>query len=574
MTVVAAGQFLIQTDALAQATGRDLNQGPKAEAVGEQVMVSTQLPVTTDAAIRVLQDGGNAIDALITAVFLQHVADYHQNSLFGAASGIYYEAATDTYYAFNGFSDRPLADRCNPGMTNGVAIGGTVRSMEDLWKRFGTRPWKYYFEPAIAAAQEGVEVTSFMYGANYATLEGGGLFANQEMREFYMPDGHLVPVGQLWKMPSLASSLRKIAETGADYMYTGKWGQQFVEDATSRGYCVTMEDMAEYEMRWLDPIRFNYRGHEIIMEPPPVSGGVLVGSMLNIVENFDLKRSGHFSASPETLELMARAFGRVEADVFNNVQDPLAFQNPIDIWLSEEYAKLGAEIVRQMRRHPGISLAPGFDEASPRQRTDREHSHAAIDRSEVYRANNPVGTSGGAPPIGSNHNVIVDAEGNWVTMLHTGHGGAEGMFIKGVAAGGSRIAAETRGPGRRVVAWVAAAMVAKDGKPWLALGTPGTPHQPVAQVLINLLDFDMSPGEAADAPRFWAFRDSTDPRIEIESRLSYQLRQGMRESGITIKDMGDYNWRFGSMQIVWIDPETGRLHGVTDPRRLGKADGY
>jgi gamma-glutamyltranspeptidase / glutathione hydrolase len=105
------------------------------------------------------------------------------------------------------------------------------------------------------------------------------------------------------------------------------------------------------------------------------------------------------------------------------------------------------------------------------------------------------------------------------------------------------------------------------------MGTPGTPPQPVTQVLVSILDFGLSPGKAAEAPRFWAFRGG-ERSIDIESRLPPEVRDGLRQRGITVRDLGPYSWNTGSMQIVWRDEATGKLHGVTDPRRLGHAAGF
>ena len=120
-----------------------------------------------------------------------------------------------------------------------------------------------------------------------------------------------------------------------------------------------------------------------------------------------------------------------------------------------------------------------------------------------------------------------------------------------------------------------------DGKPWLGIGSPGLPAQPLIEVLVNLIDFGMPPKEAADAPRFWAYRDrgpSRDfgnlPWVEIESRISDAVRKGASARGVRLKDIGPYNWNTGSMQIVWKDAATGKVNGVSDPRRLGHAAGF
>ena len=535
------------------------NQGPKQEAVGDSVMVSTQLPIVTEAALEVLRNGGNAVDAFVTAVFLQNVVDYHQVSLFGAMGGLYYEAATGQYHVFEAYSERPLAGRCGEGDPSQVAIGGKVAGLGALADRWGTRDWADYVAPAIAAAEEGVLVTSFMYGNNYNSWETGDLIQqNREAWEHYMPDGHLVPVGHEWKMPALAATLRGIAADGADYLYTGAWGQEFVEQSRAKGYCVSLEDMGAFEVRWSEPVRSTYRGYEVISESPPKKGGIQIGYNLNILENFDLGSMGHYAESAESLEILTRALGRVETDMRYGVTDPLAFQIPTDVWLSKDYAKFGAEFVRKTMVAPGVDLTPA-------------------DATLALRPAAPVriARSADAPSLvdESNHNVIVDAEGNWITSLHTGHGGAPGIFIGGVRATGSGFPGQTTGPGRRVSPNSTGTIVARDGAPWLALGSPGVPPQPVTQVLVNVIDFGMTPGEAADAPRFFAFRGG-EQVLAIESRITEEVREGLRARGIRIESMGPYNWHAGSMQIVWRDPNTGKLHGVTDPRRLGLAKGF
>ena len=535
------------------------NQGPKQEAVGEKVMVATQLPIVTETALRVLREGGNAIDAFVTAVFLQNVVDYHQVSLFGAMGGLYYEAATGKYYVFESYAEKPLASRCGEGDPSKVAIGGKVAGLNALAERFGTRNWAEYLEPAIQAAQDGVLVTSFMYASNYNSWETGDLIQkNRQAREFYMPKGHLVPVGHRWKMPNLAATLRQVASEGADYLYTGAWGKKFVEKAREKGYCVSLEDMAGFEVRWSEPVRSTYRGYEIVSESPPKKGGVQISYNLNILENFDLKSLGHYATSVDSLEILTRALGRVENDMRYGIADPKAFRIPTEVWLSEDYAHFGADFVRQTMVAPNVDLTPpkataALDLAVPGSLGRRSDMSPVVDE--------------------SNHNVIVDAEGNWITSLHTGHGGAPGIFIDGLRATGSGFPGQTVGPGRRVSPNSTGTIVAKDGKPWLALGSPGVPPQPVTQVLVNIIDFGMDPKEAADAPRFFAFRTS-ERVLAIESRISDAVRKGLKARGIKIEDLGPYNWHTGSMQIVWRDPKTGKLHGVTDPRRLGHAAGF
>lgn len=541
-----------------------LNQGPKPPAVGEQVMVSTQLPIVTETAVEVLRNGGNAVDAMVTGVFLQHVVDFHQVSHFGTMSAIYYDADDAAYHVISAVSKRPRADRCGEGDPTQVAIGGVVKGLAALADRFGTLEWEEYLQPAIAAAEEGVIVTSFMYGINYSMFDSDDSLIqdNPAAMKAYMPDGHLVPVGERWKRPDLAEHLRRLADEGPDYMYTGGWGQKFVEAAQRKGYCVSLEDMADYDVEWQEPARFSYRGYEMVGSPPPDTGGPVVGFNLTVLENFDLAGMGHYSESPDTLEIMARAFKRVTAETQGAIRDPLNYHVPLSLWYSDDYAGSVARFVQETRVREGIDLK-------------------APEETEVAATGGLSGTPmfasvGGQdhPDLGSNHNVIADGEGNWFSMLHTGHGGAPGIFIDGVRATGSGASADTMGPGRRLVLPITAVMVERQGEdvPFMAMGTPGYPPQPITEVLVNIIDFGMDPLDAVDAPRFWAGRyDDVD--IRIESRISDAVRNGMASRGLKIDEIGFYNWHTGSIQVVWRD-EDGMLHGVTDPRRLGMVKGF
>lgn len=537
-----------------------LNQGPKQVAVGDKAMVSTQHPEVTMAAVKVLQQGGNAVDAAITATFIQNVIDYHQVQLFGAMTGIYFEAKTGKFYAFNAYAERPLSDRSPHGDPMKVSIAGKVKALEQLHKRFGTKPWAGAVQPAIETAERGVLMTSFMYGNTYAewSREHSVIQENKAAREFFMPNGHLVPVGERWKMPALAETLRKVAAEGSDYLYKGAWAQKFVKEANRKGGRVSIEDLADYEVLWQEPIRFTYRGHEIVSEPPPVAGGLNLGYVLNILEQFDLKKTGPYTESIDTLEIMARSLGRVENEIRYAMGDPRVFKLPTEMWLSKDYAKWGADFVRNSMAK--VSLAPNVT-------TDESLNDGPA---ELDKYNDD-----------SNHNTIVDAEGNWISYLHTGHGGMPGVFVDGIKATGSGRWAHTTGSGRRTSTAIAASFIVKDGKPWLGIGSPGLPTQPIAEVLVNIIDFGMSPKDAADATRFWAYRDRGVSRdfgnlawVEIESRISDAVRKGAATRGMRLKDIGPYNWNTGSMQIVWKDAATGKVYGVSDPRRLGYAAGF
>jgi len=526
-------------------------------------MVATQTYAATQVALDVLKNGGNAFDAYIATAFYQQVTEPHMISPWGMIAGIIYDAESEEFLYFDGVSERPLALRSDEGDPNKVAIGGTVKALGDLWKRYGTKEWSYYLQPAIKAAEEGVVVTSYMYGIIYAAWENPNgrwpasardLINNEEARKFFMPDGFLVPVGERWKMPALAEHLKRLAAEGPEYMYTGQWGQKFVEKSNELGGRVTMEDMAEYTVRWQEPLRTTFNGYEIITEPTPSNGGLIVGYNLNILENFNLGELGHYSESAEAMEIIFRTAGRVHSEV-EPLRDPLNYFSPADLLLSKEYGKMGAEYIRKSALRTDIDLSPDVD---------AQHEEVPVanrDRFDERRY------------TGSNHNTIVDSDGNWISSLHTGHGGTAGVFIDGVEANGSGFPGDTAGPGSRVTHPITSMMIAKDGKPIMALGTPGSPPQNVTEVLLNLFEYGMHPKDAVDAPRFRPPGDDAR-KIRTESRISEQVRKDLKKRGFKIEDMTEYNWHTGSFQIVWRDEETGILHGVSDPRRLGYTEGH
>ena len=147
------------------------------------------------------------------------------------------------------------------------------------------------------------------------------------------------------------------------------------------------------------------------------------------------------------------------------------------------------------------------------------------------------------------------------------------MFIDGVEANGSGFEGDTAGPGRRVTHPITSIIIAKDGKPVMALGTPGSPPQNVTEVLLNIFEYGMHPKDAVEAPRFRPPGNDYGT-IRSESRISEEVREGLAVKGIRVRDMTDYNWHTGSFQVIWRDQETGKLYGVSDPRRLGYSAGY
>jgi gamma-glutamyltranspeptidase/glutathione hydrolase len=544
----------------------EIVQGPKPIAKGKQAMVSTQNPELTKAMVQVIKDGGNAVDATITGCILQNVLQPHMSTHSGIVDFLYWDESSGHSYFLNSISELPEGlppFRPNPYLMSPATIPGFMPGMAALAERFGTKPWSYYIQPAIEAAEKGVLMTSFQYGC-IASMWPEGLGYFPSGREFWFPNGFIVPVGKRWKMPRMAETLRRLAEEGPEYFTKGDWAKHFVETANEIGWKITMDHMAACKPMWQEPLRFTYKDYEMIGNPPPEMGGLITAYFLGVMEEFDLKKMGHYTQSAETLALIARMFYRERVDLDDLIQDPLAYKIPTQVFLSKKYHRLVAQILRDSE--PIIDL------------TEDVKLRTGV---AAMAASGQQGTSG----VGSCGNCVVDTQGNWVTMLHTIGGGVPGLVVDGIPGYGGGGNALYSGPGRRGRYPINPILIMRDDRPFMTLNSPGEVDTNVPTVLLNILGFDMPPYAAIDAPRFHPTPDRERPPgwqtslherwfLDVENRLPEKVIAGLAKQGLRVRPLGAYNWHTGSIQLIWRDEETGMLKGATDPRRLGYAEGF
>ncbi len=543
-------------------------QGPKTLATGSRAMVSTSHPMVTQAAIDVLRAGGNAVDAMLTAMPLQHVVEPQMSTIAGGFAMLYWEAATGKSYLLNAELDHPRGAPLPRGYPAGerevaetsgrrIAVPGTVAGMKAAADRFGTRQWDSYFQPAIATADNGFPMYSFLYGEMAVGFERLTHF--ESGRERYTPDGFLPPVGSIYRQPKLAATLRRIAEPdGADWFQRGGFARDFVNAVRETGGHISPEDLSEYEARWDDPVRYRFGDDELLGGYPPVNGGLYTGFVLGVLERIGLDPAKPWIDSPHAMATIARILAAADELIGLYCQDPKAIPVPVD---ADPLAGLS-----RPARTPAEGEQPSVDltVASSASASSRLDSHA------------PGSTD-------SNHIVIVDEAGNWLTMLHTVYGSpfGTGLVVHGVGVNsGNGFAGLPVGPGRRIITPLTPVLVLRDGQPWLGIGTPGTANQTVALLLVNILHYGMSLDAAIDAPRFRmlpaeGFRHGWDVgKIAFEDRVPNETLDGLSRMGVETHSLGRYNWHSGSVQAVQRDLSSGTLTGATDPRRAGKADGY
>jgi gamma-glutamyltranspeptidase/glutathione hydrolase len=543
-------------------------QGAKPAVRAHSAMASSGTPLVTRAMVEVLHKGGNALDAAMTGAILQTVVEPQMVTLAGGLSLLYFDARSGKYYYLDAelnhtsrgapvsagwvpmTMDPPQVDDTS-GRT--IAVPGMVAGLKAATERFGTLKWADYFAPAIATAEQGFPMYSFLYG-EMADAALGRLSVYPSGRAEFLPKGYVPPVGTTVTRPNLARTMRRLTAEGPEYFYKGEWAQRFVTAARETGGVVTLDDLAAYQVRWEEPVRSTYKDFEIIGAPPPSTAGTLISMILNIVEPWDLKLQPHFSESADTFFRIRRAFAFAEDLTDAYVQDPQSFDVPVKTLLSKEFAH---------------SLTALIDGSSAR-------PHAAAPASPpVAPLAASVAATGDPHSTDTDQIVVVDKDGNMISVTHSvcGPTFGTGLVVDGVVVnGGNGFPGKAIGGGMRVVSPFDPTMVAKGGRPVLTIGSPGLASRAVALALINYLGYGMTLEQAADAPR-WQGAQSYKP-VTIESRVSEQTRRELATRyGVVVRTTTPYNWHFGSIHAIAREPD-GTLIGVADPRRGGEAAGY
>ncbi|HVJ56024.1 MAG TPA: gamma-glutamyltransferase [Aliidongia sp.] len=549
------------------------NPGPKVPVSGLKAAASTDNAIVTEAVLKMLEAGGNAVDAALTACLLQPAVEPFMTNHTGTVTFLYWEAATGKLHQLDSVGTMP--DGLAPfrpippiggglGATGPVAcIPGFMPGLKAIYERFATKPWADLCQDAIRWAEEGHPVSTFEYGMNLGSQDFITYFP--EGRAFYMPDGFWVPVGERFGSKPMAEMLRRVAEEGPDYMITGGWADKLIAKSNEMGWPITKDHMVETPPRWIEPVRFKHRDHEIVGLAPPQQQGVFCSLVLGILAHLGIGDTEPGSA--EHIFYMAHAL-RFAQYHCGFMGDPAVADYSIEQLLDDDFHRIGAKLIKGMKPkldltdHVLLTGKPGggaFSNSSP---------------------GRPTGGISRKPPTGSCELAIVDRHGNWVQMMNTLQaGGIPGMVIDGVPMIGTHTsfggltgfmdAKVIKGTRMRCV--IGNTIVLKDGVPVFSLGTPGNVHYTVPQVLTYLLDFKMSPYQASDAPRMLALDE--DGSVTIEDRVSPDAIRGLARMGVQVRALPPYDYHMGSFQMCYRDPATGLLGASADPRRCGVADG-
>jgi gamma-glutamyltranspeptidase/glutathione hydrolase len=528
--------------------------------------IATSQPLASAAGLTVLERGGNAIDAAVTAAAVLAVTEPHMTGMGGDLFAMVWSADEGTLHGLNAsgrsgslMTREALSARGETRVPRGaeaVTVPGALSGWAALLERFGTITLAEALAPAIRIADEGFPVTPIIAGdwARQVNL----LRRDEAARATFLIDpeadgsgGRAPAAGEWFRNPDLAATLRAVAESGASHLYGGPLGDRVAAHVQAQEGFLTPEDFAAHEVEWVEPVSVPYKGYRL-WELPPNSQGIAALEMLRLLEPYDLEAMGHNSV--EYLHHLIEAKKLAYADIQHYVGDPDEMTVPVDRFLSDDWVAARRALIDPARAAERV-----------------ESGDAATSSDTIYLA-------------------AADQHGNMVSLINSIYD----YFGSGVVVPGTGLMLHDRGlgftmtegrantvaPRKRpfhtiIPAFVTKTMrhagVLRDGRgeePYLAFGVMGGAMQPQGhvQVLLNILLFGMDVQQASDAARF---RHLSGLRVAIESPVGGDVRAGLAALGHELAN--ENGVAFGGAQLVMKLPR-GWAAG-SDSRKDGLAIG-
>ncbi|HRB11439.1 MAG TPA: gamma-glutamyltransferase [Vicinamibacteria bacterium] len=524
-------------------------------------MIATSQSLASAAGLKALQDGGNAIDAAITAAAVLAVTEPSMNGIGGDFFALVYDAKTKKVYGLDSsgrsshratpeeFARRGLKEVPGSGPLS-VDVPGVVEGWSQMLSRFGTSPLSKVLQPAIGYARDGFGVHEIVAGDwEDATRK---LSRDPAAAKTFLPGGRAPRPGEIFRNENLAKSLELIAKEGRDAFYKGAIAQAIAADMKSRDGLIDLEDLAAHKADWVDPISTNYRGYDVLEMPPSTQGFVAL-EMLNLMEGFDVKAMGHNSA--DYLHLVSET-------------KKIAF------------ADRGAYLADRESMPKGILQMLISKDYAAKRRTEIDLRKAAAGYGAGVLGGGTSSLDFAGRDLGDTiYLTVADSQGNVVSLIQS----LFASFGAGIVAGDTGITLHNRGsgfvltpghpnriaPGKRPLHTLVPAMILKDAKPWVSFGVMGGDNQGQAhaQVVMNLVDFGMNVRDAGDAARVRHMGAS----LAVESGISAEVRKDLESRCHRITDG---RGAMGGWQAVMIDPKTGLMMGGSDLRKDGLAIGW
>ncbi|AOV07505.1 gamma-glutamyltransferase [Sporosarcina ureilytica] len=540
-------------------------------AVGKDGMVVTAHPEASKIGAKVLQNGGNAVDAAIAIQFALNVAEPEMSGIGGGGFMMVYDAKTqdvsiinsrerapagatpDMFLNENG-SPIPFAERHIHG--NAVGIPGTLAGLYEAHEKWGTQKFHQLIQPSIKLADKGVKVN---WPLAKSIKDNKDKLAKSAAKDVFLPDGQPLKEGDILVQKDLAKTYKLIQKHGLDVFYNGEIGAAIAGTVQEFGGSMTVDDLKNYELTIDEPLYAEYKGYEVASMPPPSSGGLTVLQILKLLEPFDLSQYGIRSA--EKYHLLAEAMHLAYADRGAYMGDPEFIDVPTKGLLHPDYIAERSSLISLDQANPNVQ--PGnpwkYEEG----------------RTSSYVEQNDEKAIGQ-----TTHFAVADKWGNFVTFTTT----IEQLFGTGIMVpeygimlnneltdfdavpGGSN---EVQ-PNKRPLSSMSPTMLLKDGKPYLSVGSPGGPTiiTSVLQTILNVVDYEMDLKAAIEEPRIYS---NQYPNIRWEQGIPETVREQLTQMG--------HRWNaapgeIGNVQAIMVDPDTGLYYGAADSSREGSAIGF
>lgn len=528
---------------------RSLHAAGRSSVYSSNGMCATSHPLAAEAAIACLRSGGNAVDAAVTASAVLCVVEPMSTGIGGDCFVLMSKNGSGDLIGLNGSGRAPKtlnanwllaqgAEKIKLSSVHSVTVPGAIDAWISLLEAHGSMDIAQVLAPAIRFAEEGFPVSPRV--AHDWDLLSRRLAKDADSAVHYLVDGRAPLVGERFRSPALAQTLKVVAREGRGGFYAGPVAEDMISKLSQLGGRHTLEDFAATKATWVTPLTSAYRGHAVA-ELPPNGQGVTAQLILNILSHFDLSTLDPLG--PERFHLQAEASRLAYEQRDRWVADP-SFS---DI---EEDKLLSADLARELaaRIDPETALADVAEAAGP------------VYRDTVYLS-------------------VVDRDRTAVSFINSLYFG----FGSGICSPASGVMFQNRGAGfvleeghpnrleggKRPLHTIIPGMLIQDGKPVMPFGVMGGAYQPVghAHVLENMIDHGMDVQEAIDCPR--AFHVSG--KLEVEEGVPEATRAGLAARG---HEVGDAFMPWGGGQAVMIDWKNDALIGGSDPRKDGCAIGY
>jgi gamma-glutamyltranspeptidase / glutathione hydrolase len=521
--------------------------------VSRNGIVAAESPLAAQAGARILEQGGNAVDAAIGTNAMMGVVEPMMNGIGGDLFAIVYDAKANKLYGLNasGWAPKGLTIeylqkqgiRSMPQQgVNSITVPGAVDGWQKLADKFGRKKLAEDLAAAIRTAQDGFPVPEWT--AAYWAESVDYLRTDEEAAKTYLLADHAPRVGEVFRNPDLAWSLEQISRHGRDAFYKGEIAAKILDSIKHHGGPMLSADLAEYSSEFVEPISTTYRDWTVYELPPNVQGLAAL-EMLNIMEKFPIGQKDWGFASEKTLHAMIEAKKLAYADLLKYIGDPRKQKLPVAKLLSKEWATQRAKQI------------------------DAEHANCEVPAGEIPAGNDTT------------YLTVVDREGNMVSLIQSNYE----SFGSGIVAPGTGFALHDRGglfsldpvspnalAGRKRPMHTIIPAFAQKGDTRVAFGIMGgwNQSQAHAQFVANLVDFKMNIQAALEAPRFskHSFKGCD---VMMENRIPQKVRDELAAKGHKIELKGMFSNAVGGGQAVMRDFAAGVNYGASDPRKDGQA---